>query len=213
MGVAAVMMSEHDTGFDPSRYQEFRKACDHASTEKCRIIPGIEYSCPNNDVHILTWGLTEFLTEHQPVLDTLKRVKERGGVAIFAHPARRAAWAQFDENWVPYLTGIELWNRKSDGISYCPEAWRLLEKHGIAATVGQDFHRLRHFYPLTMRADIAAATEDQLVKALRDGRMVPHVFGQPLLSPTGTPRTGLHDRAEKLRRVLRDLRNRVSNRA
>ena len=35
-GVDAVMMSEHDTEFDPQRFGEYRDACANASTSKCR---------------------------------------------------------------------------------------------------------------------------------------------------------------------------------
>lgn len=213
LGVSAVMMSEHDTGFDPESFPAYRAACAAASTARCRLIPGIEYSSPDNDIHILTWGLDRFLAEHRPVMDTLQAVREAGGAAVFAHPVRRKAWAQFDMSWVPYLAGIELWNRKSDGITIGSEAHDLIRQTGLPATVGQDFHRLRHVYPLTMgAAPGVAATEPDLVAALRAGQMTPLAFRRPLLAADGTPRTAPHDRAEGLRRSLRDLRNRLLGR-
>ena len=70
-GIRAVMMTEHDSGFDPASFQAYRAACAEASTSRCTLIPGIEYSSPDNDIHILTWGLQEFLAEHRPVMETL----------------------------------------------------------------------------------------------------------------------------------------------
>ncbi|NNF71360.1 MAG: hypothetical protein HKN02_04115, partial [Rhodobacteraceae bacterium] len=163
LGVRAVMMTEHDTGFDPARFGEYRAACAAASTARCTLIPGIEYSSPDNAVHILTWGLNDFLAEHRPVLETLQAVREKGGVAVFAHPARRNARSFFKDDWVPYLAGIELWNRKTDGVTVGAEALDLIRKTGLPATVGQDFHILRHLYPLTMTAHVTGDLEPELV--------------------------------------------------
>ena len=205
LGVDAVMMSEHDTGFDPESFGAYRAACAAASTGRCTLIPGIEYSSPDNDIHMLTWGLDRFLAEHAPVLETLFDVQEAGGAAIFAHPVRRGAWEAFDPAWVPYLSGIELWNRKSDGITVGDQAARLMTETGLPVTVGQDFHRLRHMYPLTMK--VARPTGDLeagLVAALRAGAMVPHAFRRPLLDGD-TIRRGPHDWLERRRVGLRDL--------
>lgn len=205
LGVRAVMMTEHDTGFAPDRFGEYRAACAAASTRRCTLIPGIEYSCPDNDIHILTWGLEAFLAEHQPVQDTLAAVKAAGGVAVFAHPIRREAWRKFDPAWVPSLSGIELWNRKSDGISWSRSAQELIQSTGLPATVGQDFHRMRHFYPLSMALKAApqADLEPQLVAAIKAGALVPQVFGGAVLDKAGQPAVPVHDRLETLRRTLR----------
>jgi len=211
LGVDAVMMSEHDTGFDATQFADYRAACADASTPRCRLITGIEYSCPENDIHILTWGLDRFLAEHRPVAETLAAVAEAGGASILAHPVRREAWAKFDPAWAQMLSGIELWNRKSDGISWSARARDLIAATGLPATVGMDFHRARHLYPLTHRLDPPAADlplEAHLVAALRAGRHRPMAFGRPLLDPDGEPRGGLHPRFERLRRsVLAGLRS------
>ncbi len=206
LGVDAVMMSEHDTGFDPARFGQYRAACVAASIRSCTLIPGIEYSSPDNDIHILTWGLDRFLAEHRPVLETIKAVSEAGGAAVFAHPIRRRAWAAFDPAWVSHLNGIELWNRKSDGVTWGREAERLIADTGLPGTVGQDFHRSRHLYPLTMTLpppidDLEAG----LVAALRAGQMRPEAFRRPLLDGDGTIRPGMHDWLERQRTGLRDL--------
>lgn len=205
LGVDVVMMTEHDTGFDPAQFAEYRAACVSASTRSCILVPGIEYSSPDNDIHILTWGLADFLAEHRPVAETLAEVQARGGVAIFAHPIRREAWRLFDPVWVPQLAGIELWNRKSDGLAPSREAWDLIQQTGLPPTVGQDFHRFRQLYPLTMRAEISGPLEEGLVAALASGRMTPLAFRRPLIGSDGMPCRAVHDRAEGARQVLRDL--------
>jgi len=209
LGVRAVMMTEHDTGFDPGTFAAYRAACAAASTPRCTLIPGIEYSSPDNDIHILTWGLDRFLTEGRPIIETLEAVRAAGGVAVFAHPVRREAWRQFDAAWVPLLSGIELWNRKADGLSWGPEALALIRRTGLPATVGQDFHRWRQIWPLTHIVQVAAtgSLEAGLVVALAAGETVPQACGRPLLATDGNPGPGLHPALQKgfggLKRLLR----------
>lgn len=205
-GVDAVMMTEHDTGFDPDSFPAYRQACADASTRRCRLVPGIEYSAPENDIHILTWGLDRFLAEHRPVPETLAAVEQANGVAIFAHPVRRDAWAKFDPTWAAHLHGIELWNRKSDGMAPGVRAGELIARTGLPATVGQDFHKLRHAWPLTMR--VTANPDDPepgIVAALRSGLGEPLALGRPLLDADGRVRSAVHNRLERGRRLLRDL--------
>ncbi len=212
LGADVVMMTEHDTGFDPGRFAEYRAACHAASTARCRLVPGVEYSSEDNDIHILTWGLPGFLAEHRPVPETLRAVRPAGGAAVFAHPVRRAAWQRFDPDWVPLLDGIELWNRKSDGISWGEEARALIAEHGLPATVGHDFHRGRQIWPLAQRfvvpgqvLDDPDALERALVAELRAGRTRPTAFGRPLRGDGTRPSRLPHPRAERARTALRDL--------
>ncbi len=209
LGYDAVLMSEHDTRFAPDRFDAYRQACYDASTSRCRLVPGIEYSCPDNDVHILTWGLDRYLGEHRPVIETLREVRAHGGVAILAHPIRRAAYRKFDPAWIPFLSGIELWNRKSDGLTHGREALRLIAATGLPATVGCDFHRLRHLYPLSTRFEIEgdAATEPALVAALAGGHHRSFALGREVLAADGHVATATHNRLEAARRgLLRLLR-------
>lgn len=203
-GVDAVMMTEHDTGFDPARYNEYREACEIASTETCTLIPGIEYSSPDNDIHILTWGIDGFLAEHRPVLETLQRVKDLGGAAIFAHPIRRQAFLKFEDAFVPYLDGIEVWNRKSDGIAPCKEAKEIVRRTKLAATVGVDFHYIRHYWPLTHKVEVAGEDlQTELVKAVREQRLQPMLASRGLLNAKGEVNTPVSDTLELVRKSLK----------
>lgn len=203
-GYDAVMMTEHDTGFPEDRFAEFVEACASASTARCKIIPGIEYSSPENDIHMLVWGVGRFLGASRSVEHTLNDVAEAGGAAIFAHPIRRAAWTRFDDRWVPLLSGIEIWNRKADGLAPGTEALRLTAETGLPATVGQDFHILRHFYPLAMTGTLPDVTLPALVDALRAGRLQPMALGRPVLNADGAVASPVHGRLEALRVRVRD---------
>lgn len=219
-GFDVALMSEHDTGFDPESFGAYRAACAAASPPGgCLLVPGIEYSSPDNDIHILTWGLNRFLAEHRPVDETLSRVEEAGGVAVFAHPARRDAWAKYDPAWTPRLCAVEIWNRKTDGLKPGAEAIHLWRKTGLAATVGVDFHRLKHLYPLDNLIDVDVTAQDQdidcayeTLRALRERRTRPRAVGLRLLDEAGGLRAvpgRLNAGLEAARRRARDAVRRI----
>jgi predicted metal-dependent phosphoesterase TrpH len=205
LGFHAVLMTEHDQGFKPDSYQRYRDACAEASTAKCRLIPGIEYSSPDNNIHILTSGLPRFLGEGRPVEHTIKDVQNEGGLAVFAHPVRRGAWKLFEDGWIPYLDGIEAWNRKSDGIAISPTGLELLERTGLPPTAGSDFHTLKQLFPLYHRLDLAAGWSDgDVIGQIKRGLGVPMAAGRPIFDGTYSPRAQpFWTRAERLRRLLR----------
>ncbi|MHA6262888.1 CehA/McbA family metallohydrolase domain-containing protein [Arenibacterium sp. CAU 1754] len=205
-GAQVVMMCEHDTGFPADRWDEYRAACAVASTPDCLIVPGIEYSDENNDVHLPTWGIREFLGESRPVADLLADVTRYGGASVFAHPARRDVWRIYDPAWTPLLAGLEVWNRKTDGIAPGHEAMKLLPRTGLPPVVGMDFHRRNQLWPLTNLFEVdGPITEASLVAALRAGRVTPCAFGRPIVDASGTVRPGLHRHGETLRRGLKAI--------
>src|ERR1700676_673824 len=129
-GFRIVMMTEHDRGFTPTRFAEYRKACAQASSERILVVPGIEYSDAANRVHVLVWGPVPFLGEGMPTGEILEAVHSAGGVAVLAHPSRRDAWKSFEPCWAKLLLGIEIWNRKYDGWASSQTAPALLKTAG-----------------------------------------------------------------------------------
>ncbi len=207
LGVDVVMMTEHDDGFSESRFTAYRAACAEASTPRCTLVPGIEYSSPENDIHLLTWGFGGFLGEHRPVAATLRDVASEGGVAIFAHPARRDAWRSYDDAWTPLLHGVELWNRKTDGVAPGEQGLALMRRTGLPGLAGVDFHRINQLYPLDHRLEIGGAASsgdigETVIAAIRAGTLTPRVFRRPLIADSDF---SLHRRAELLRRGARRL--------
>ena len=206
LGAQVVLMSEHDTGFPADRFAEYRAACQAASTSRCLLIPGIEYSDPQNDVHLPTWGVDRFLGESRPTPDLLHDVAAQGGASIFAHPARRDAWAKYDADWTGFLAAIEVWNRKSDGVAPGKEAIKLMRKTGLKPVVGMDFHRRNQLWPLTNRLTVRGEiNERSITEALGNGQFVPCAFGFPVTDAKGEIRQTVHRKAEALRRALKPL--------
>lgn len=185
-GYDAVLMAEHDRGFDAERWDAFCAACAAASTSRLLVVPGIEYSDADNVVHVPVWGELPFLGEGLCTPELLDRVDAHGGVAILAHPARRDALHAIDPACLDRFTGIELWNRKYDGYAPSRAATELLRSGPDAvAMVGLDFHTRRQFHPLAMVMDLEdGVTEAGIVNAIRQRKAKATAFRVPALALT-----------------------------
>lgn len=177
-GCRVLMMTEHDRGFSGARLEEFRTACASASNERILLVPGIEYSDPANRVHVLVWGKIPYLGEGLPTLEMLKAATAAGGLAVLAHPTRKEAWRAVEATWHPHLMGIEVWNRKYDGLAPSQAAVALQESIGAVPFVGLDFHTQKQSFPLMMAMDVEGnISEDNVLECLRARRCSPRAFG------------------------------------
>lgn len=187
-GYDAVLLAEHDRGFDQARWSEYRAACG-AVLGPARLIPGIEYSDPTNTVHVPVWGDIPFLGEGLETGDLLPAAKAAGAVAVLAHPGRRNAASTVAPELLSHLTGIEIWNRKYDG--YAPGrtgAALARSRPGVIPMVSLDFHTARQFHPLAMLVEVAGEpTESAICAALHGRRAWPVAFGLPAAPLTRAP--------------------------
>jgi hypothetical protein len=205
LGYDAVLMAEHDPGFDERRWQEYQLACQAASTSQIALIPGIEYQDPDNVVHTIVWGAdVPFLGSERPTLEVLRAASEHETAALMAHPWRRNAIERFEPQWAPLLSATEIWNRKSDGIAPRPGARAFAQTHRLTPFVSLDFHRARQFFPLAMVIDVEVApTTAALVRSIRTGACLPKFAGMSALRFTEGA-SGASMRAfEYARRALR----------
>lgn len=201
-GYRILMVTDHDQGFTESRRLLHREACAQASSEEILIVPGIEYSDAENTVHILVWGPVPFLGEGLPTLETLKRAKACGGVSVLAHPSRREAWKLFDSQWIDYLLGIEIWNRKADGWVPSSTAEALIEGTSLIPFACLDFHASNQMFPLSMELDISGmVTEESVLDCLRAGDCHAMLFSEPAVEAMKGWLGFALPPAEKLRRT------------
>ncbi len=206
-----VMMADHDRGFDQQRWDAYQRACAHASTNDILLAPGMEYSDPDNVVHTVVWGREmPFLGQGRSTLDVLRAADERDAVTVFAHPWRRNAVARYRRDWAPMLTGVEIWNRKYDGVAPRKEAKMLAERDGLAPFAALDFHTARQFFPLAMTVAIdGTPTVEAVVAAIRADACRPEFLGLSAVRFTrgveGSALEGLELTRRKLRGPLRRL--------
>jgi hypothetical protein len=180
-GYDAMLTAEHDRAFDQKRWLTYRRACA-AVTARVGIlaVPGIEYSDPENVVHVPVWGKSlPFLGEGRRTADLIAEAAEAGAVPVLAHPERQGAWRRVERQSVERLVGIEVWNRKYHGWAPGALASKLCaENAGAMPFFGLDFHTRRQFFPLAMSIDVdAAATPADVVEALLRRRCRPLAFG------------------------------------
>jgi hypothetical protein len=195
-------MTEHDQGFTEDRRRAYTEACKNASTDKILIVPGIEYSDPANAVHILTWGSPSFLGTGIETQRLLEMAADNRGITVFAHPSRRAAWRTFKKEWTKHLTGIELWNRKTDGWAPSTHARNLIEETGALSFVGLDFHSPKQFFPMATIMNIEGSPNERtIIENLRLGNFTCETLGTDLKFINGRIAGSTLKTLESLRRL------------
>jgi predicted Rdx family selenoprotein len=209
-GYGAVLMAEHDRGFDAARWDAYRQACADASAESSiLLVPGIEYGDASDDVHVAVWGSDRFLGAGVATGDLLEAAAVEHAVAVLAHPERRGAFRMFRKEWAQHLAGVEIWNRKYDGWAPGARAVALARAELLRPFVGLDFHTERQFFALALVVAGGVTTPTGVVDALRAGDVDPRVFGQVATRFTrGAPGVAT-SAAERVRRALRPVVRRV----
>lgn len=202
----AVLLTEHDRGFTEARWADYQRACSAASTADVELVPGIEYSDAGNDVHVLVWGCDRFLGERRATSELLIDVRAARGVAVLAHPARRDAGARLSDEAVGLLDGVEVWNRKYDGIAPSRAAATLRARAGhLRPFVGLDLHTRRQLFPLTtLLPGTARLDRPAIFSALRDYRYAPETLRTPAVVVSGRAGIVALRPAERARRVTLD---------
>jgi hypothetical protein len=204
LGYGLVLMTEHDLTFDSERWEAYKKACSEESSKKILIVPGIEYSDADNIVHVMVWGVPEFLGKGLKTGSLLQEANAKNGICVMSHPERRNAWQMLDKSWIPFLHGIELWNRKFDGIVPSRKAVELLKANsGIMPFAGLDLHRANQIFPLSMRIEIKGMlTTESVFDSLRNSLCKPFAFGLPASYFSGGLMFSFAKTADSIRRKI-----------
>jgi predicted metal-dependent phosphoesterase TrpH len=182
-----VLMSEHDRSFDQPRWEEYQEACRAASSSGITLIPGIEYEDGDNVVHTPVWGeRVPFLGAGLPTLELLRSARAEGAVAVLAHPWRRNAISRYQAEWAPFLSAVEIWNRKYDGIAPNRKASKFAAEADLGQFVALDFHTGRQFFPLAISVDLyEPPSASALAEAIHKGNFKPEFMGMSALRFTG----------------------------
>jgi hypothetical protein len=205
-GYGAVLTAEHDRTFDAERWERYRAACAVAEgAVGIPVCPGIEYSDPDNVVHVPVWGAeVPFLGAGRDSAGLIAAAAEAGAAAVLAHPGRKDAWRRLDAGSFGMLAGVEAWNRKYDGWAPGEVGTRLAREHSLAPFFGLDFHTNRQFFPLAMGIEAApGASGAEVAAALAALRARPLAFGRAGEKVLSGPGLGAARAAEAARRAAR----------
>lgn len=215
LGYDALLTAEHCRTFDQPRWEKYKTACSVASSSDMLVVPGIEYEDGDNCVHTVVWGSSvPFLGSARLTLEILQAASEYDAATLMAHPSRRDALSRFRADWAPLLSGVEIWNRKYDGVAPNCDAQALADEHDLVPFAGLDFHNARQFFPLTMSIPARSApSASTLVHAIRNGSCRPELLGIPVQRFTrgaeGAAVRALEDVRRAMRRPVRRLCERV----
>ena len=77
LGASAVAMSEHDFDFTPQKWKEYTEACRLESTKSCTLIPGIEYSSVDDNIHVVTVGATSYFGARRNLVELSRQCVPR----------------------------------------------------------------------------------------------------------------------------------------
>ncbi|WP_344092927.1 hypothetical protein [Microbacterium deminutum] len=190
---------------DDEKWDRMQAACDAIGEERdFVVVPGIEYQDPDHIIHLPVFGRSSFYGRSPDIGDVARRARRDGAAAIFAHPRRRDAWQRFDPAWAADLAGIEVWNRKYDGIR--PNAWALSvsAEHGMPATVALDWHGPRQLYPLALTVPTPAGDTNKartagVVDSMLAGDVRATAFGMDVADFNRGPLGAASRSAESLR--------------
>ena len=206
-GFDAVLLCEHCRTFDEERWQSYQEACRAAGSHGAILVPGIEYSDPENVVHVPVWGVDEFLGSEIPTAEMLEKASGHpGAFIVLAHPNRRNAWELIDKDWLDRFHAIEIWNRKADGIQVSRvREW--IEKTKVRRIAALDFHSDRQRFPMATTVNVDDGSDSiQIIKAMREGRFNTTVMGMPLQMATSRAISMICGLADGSRKALLSLR-------
>ena len=176
-GISCVLMSEHNNKMTPADVKRLVSRCQELSDDRLLIIPGLELSFDHNFVHLLAFGVTEYIdsfAEGCTFRSLVDAVHRAGGVAVLAHPSHKHAWLRVSRDDLAAVDGIEIWNVKN-GNRFFPNPddvallTRLRARSGQFAYAGLDWHHLNRFTRLVLQVDAPALTRQAIFDALRRG--------------------------------------------
>lgn len=150
-GLNFVLLTEHDLGFDPEKYEKYRAECAKHSGDVL-LVPGMEYEVIHRGaiVHIGAVGVPVLLDRvvlDQGILALVDAIHRHGGLALLHHPNNIKH--VLTREHVEAFDFIELWNTKFD-CNFAPNLQFTQWLHGMGSRgpymVSADIHEVGRFH-------------------------------------------------------------------
>ncbi|MBZ0220453.1 MAG: PHP domain-containing protein [Candidatus Methylomirabilis sp.] len=172
-GLGFIALSEHAEDMNAARMDAFTSECKELSKTGVILLPGLEFGFSEYPkLHLLGIGVTSYIPPSDISL-TIGSIREQGGLAVLAHPARNGHFVP--EDLKGKLDGIEVWNAAYDS-RYLPHhrsimLYRSLKEMNpsMLAFGGLDFHTARNFRELDTVVKGSPADAKELLNLLRNG--------------------------------------------
>lgn len=143
-----------------------RRALELASGPDLIVVRGMEIS--SRDGHILAYGVEEEVPRGLDAMDTLRAIEALGGLAVAAHPGRFWSGLKEEDVRASPFQAIEALNARSVA-RHNRRATALGQELGLPVTGGSDAHRLADLGRAVVTIPEGAATEEEVLEALRKG--------------------------------------------
>lgn len=172
-GFHFVAMGDHSQDMDQAKVRGQVEQCAAQSGNGFLMIPGIEYSCVPEGMHILGIGCVALTAATDPVA-VARLIRDSGGIGVLAHP-RRFGW-QASSELLGLLDAAEYWNVGYDGkylpSKHAPQAYRRMMEQNprLLAMASHDLHAAHGFYDVSIRMEVAALTREAVMEKLRQGQ-------------------------------------------
>ena len=171
-GFHAVAMGEHSQDMTPEKVQALVGGCAANSTPDFCMIPGVEFTCAGEGLHVLGAGCTRLTPETDPVR-VARHIRDSDGFAVLAHP-KRQNWQHAPE-LIRAVQAVEVWNIAYDGkympAPDAPHRYRAMRATNaeLLAIASHDFHRKAGFYDMALEMDVDVISRATVLSNLRRG--------------------------------------------
>jgi hypothetical protein len=131
-GIDCLAITDHD------QVKGIAKAEEYARDKSIVIIPGIEVKSKEGD--ILGLNIREIIPSGLPALETMKRIRDKGGLVVIPHPFGWTCSFKKDlRDFLSEVDAIEVFNASLFG-SGNKTALEFSKKYNIPFTAGSDAH-------------------------------------------------------------------------
>ncbi|MFB6360027.1 MAG: PHP domain-containing protein [Halobacteriales archaeon] len=165
VGLDALAVTDHDA------IEASLEMVDKAAAYDLIGIPGLEVSSEAG--HVLGLGVTERIEDGLPFMETVERIRDRGGIAVVPHPfqkSRSGVGAYVSRAELASVDAIEVYNSRLLTGRGNRRARDFAREHGVPMTAGSDAHISEMVGQAVTRIGAEERTVEGIVDAIRAGR-------------------------------------------
>jgi predicted metal-dependent phosphoesterase TrpH len=167
VGINCIAVTDHNTIAGAVKVQQMAPF---------KVIVGEEIHTASGEV--IGYFMTQEIPGRLPVAETVRRIKEQGGLVAVPHPFDRLRGSAIQrpalESILPDVDIIEVLNARSFLKHYNAMAERFAQKHGLVASAGSDAHTLGEIGRTYVEMPDFDSRDDFL-KALAQGKIMGQV--------------------------------------
>ena len=167
VGLDALAVTDHD------EIAASLEAVERAPLYDLVGIPGIEISTAAG--HVLGLGLTERIPPALTFEETIRRIREAGGLAVVPHPfqeMRHGVMAHISRDELATADAIEVYNSRLFTGRSNRQARRFARERNLPMTAGSDAHIAEMVGQAVTKVDPTEATADAILSEIRQGRTI-----------------------------------------